>query len=72
MSYLHRSLLVQLLDLGPRPVGLAQKLQAGLDAGVELEAAHVDALGEAFPAVMAVQGHQHGLEGHPVQGIVGL
>lgn len=70
MSGLALQLHVQLLDLFPCPRRLAQESQARLDGRVALEAAHIDALGQALPLVVRNQLGEDLFEGLAVQRVV--
>lgn len=61
-----------LLHALPSPRRAPQKDQAGFDAGVVGEAADVQGLAHGFPAVPLHQGPQDLLQGHAVQGVVGV
>src|SRR3990167_5641913 len=58
---------IQRLDLLPRPGGLAQESQAGLDARVALEAADIDARRQAVPAQFRHQVVEDGFQGDAMQ-----
>ncbi len=61
---------VELLDPTSRPLGLAQELEARLDAGIRVEAADRNARGEARPAVSRHQVLDDGFQRHPMQRVV--
>lgn len=50
---------VEALDFVPRPLGLAQKLQAGFDGWVAVKAIDVDSSTQLAPAVFLDQVFQH-------------
>ena len=52
MSGPAEGLQIKFFDFFPGPWGFAQKLEAGLDAGLEIEAADVDDASQLEPAVM--------------------
>ncbi len=63
---------VQGLYFLPGPGRFAQEFQAGLDAGLVLEAIDVNILRQPLPAVHFDQMFEDGLQGYAVEGIVGL
>ena len=77
-ALLHRSFLlaqheqIQALHLLTRPRRFAQKFEAGCDAGVEHEAADMDALPQVVPAVVGDQRSDHRLQRDAVQRVSGL
>ena len=61
---------VELLDPTSRPLGLAQELEARLDAWIGVEAADWNARGEARPAMSRHQVLDDGFQRHPMQTVV--
>ena len=55
---------------GPR--GLAQESEAGLDAGIELEAAHGNAVGHLSPTMPVKKSANDGFKLHTVKRITGM
>lgn len=63
---------IQPFHLLARPRRLAQKAQAGGDAGVHIEAAQLDTVSQAKPAVVIHQLGHDALQRDAVQGVAGL
>lgn len=63
---------IQPLHLLARPRRFAQKTQAGGDAGVHIEAAQLDTVAQAGPAVVIHQLGHDALQRDAVQGVAGL
>ena len=63
---------VEVFHFLPRPVRLAQELEARLDAGVQIEAADGDDAAHFLPAVMVHEFAQHHFERDAVQRVVRL
>jgi hypothetical protein len=55
-----------------RPRCLAEKLEAGFDRGIIIEAANFHAFTEAFPAIEFLQADHDLLKGHTVERVVDL
>jgi hypothetical protein len=62
---------IELLDLGAGPGGLAEELEAGLDAGIEVEAVDADVLAETFPAVVGLELGDHFFERDAMERVLG-
>ena len=63
---------VKLFHFGASPGSFSEELQAGFNAGVEIEAANIDNTAQLGPSVVGNQFGQHRFQGDAVEGIIGM